>query len=266
FERWCDEEGLVPFPAEIETLCLFLEAQGSMVSPGTVRRRIYGIRKAHRLLDLPDPTRHENVNLALRKARRMKPNRPKQAKGMTREYLERFLEVQPESPWGIRNRAMLSLGYDLLTRRSELVALRAEDVSWRKDGTLRVLIRRSKSDQFGQGRIAFTSRRSAQLLDEWLAFRGMHIAPLFCPIYQGKAINRNLTDMVLRRLIRDSAEKAGFDRSVVKQFSGHSMRVGAAQDLLSAGHDTAAIMRAGGWKSIDVLARYLEYAEFNVWA
>jgi hypothetical protein len=59
---------------------------------------------------------------------------------------------------------------------------------------------------------------------------------------------------------------AGLDISIAKEFSGHSMRVGAAQDLLSAGHDTAAIMRAGGWKSIDVLARYLEHAECNVWA
>jgi integrase/recombinase XerD len=104
------------------------------------------------------------------------------------------------------------------------------------------------------------------LLEDWLEYRGIHIAPLFCPIYQGKAINRELTDMVVRRLIRESAQKAGFDRSIALAFSGHSMRVGAAQDLLSAGHDTAAIMRAGGWKSVDVLARYLEYAEFNVWA
>ena len=60
------------------------------------------------------------------------------------------------------------------------------------------------------------------------------------------------------RLIRESAQKAGFDRSIALAFSGHSMRVGAAQDLLCAGHDTAAIMRAGGWKSVDVLVRYLE--------
>ncbi|MBM1817354.1 tyrosine-type recombinase/integrase [Sulfitobacter pseudonitzschiae] len=104
------------------------------------------------------------------------------------------------------------------------------------------------------------------MVDDWLTYRGMHITPLFCPIYRGKAINRELTDMVVRRLIRNSAEKAGFDRSIAFAFSGHSMRVGAAQDLLSAGHNTAAIMRAGGWKSMDVLARYLEHAEFNVWA
>ncbi|WP_386684998.1 tyrosine-type recombinase/integrase [Loktanella sp. R86503] len=266
FETWCHQQALTPFPATVETVCAFLEAQGQVVAPSTVKRRLYGIRKVHRLLDLPDPTLHEDVNLALRKVRRLRPNRPKQAKGMTRDYLERFLEVQPDSPWGLRNKAMLSLGYDLLTRRSELVALRTEDIAWRRDGTLQVLIRRSKTDQYGDGRIAFTSRRSAKLLEEWLEYRGMHIAPLFCPIYHGKAINRELTDMVVRRLIRESAKKAGFDHSIALAFSGHSMRVGAAQDLLSAGHDTAAIMRAGGWKSVDVLTRYLEYAEFNVWA
>ena len=111
FEKWCHSQGLSPFSATIDAVCRFLEAQGHAVGPSTVRRRLYGIRKAHRLLDLADPTRHEDVNLALRKARRMKPNRPKQAKGMTREYLERFLEVQPDTPLGLRNRGMLSLGY-----------------------------------------------------------------------------------------------------------------------------------------------------------
>jgi site-specific recombinase XerD len=266
FEAWCHQQELPPFPATVTMVCQFLQAQGQIFAPSTVQRRLYGIRKVHRLLDMPDPTMHEDVNLAMRKVRRLRPNRPKQAKGMTRDYLERFIEVQPDTPWGLRNKAMLSFGYDLLTRRSELVALRTEDIAWRHDGTLQVLIRRSKADQYGNGRIAFTSQRSAKLLEDWLDYRGMHIAPLFCPIYHGKAINRELTDMVLRRLIRASAEKAGFDRSLALTFSGHSMRVGAAQDLLSAGHDTAAIMRAGGWKSVDVLARYLEYAEFNVWA
>lgn len=104
------------------------------MAPSTARRRLYGIRKAHRLFNLPDPTRDEDVNLSLRKARRMKPNRLKQAKGMTLEYLERFLAVQPDTPWGLRDKAILSLGYDLLARSSELVALRTEDVSWRRDG------------------------------------------------------------------------------------------------------------------------------------
>lgn len=56
----------------------------------------------------------------------------------------------------------------------------------------------------------------------------------------------------------------GLDVETVEEFSGHSMRVGGVQDLLRARHDTAAIMRAGGWKLINVLTRYLENAEHNV--
>lgn len=185
---------------------------------------------------------------------------------MTGEYLQMFLDAEPDTPWGLRNRAMLSLGYDLLTRRSELAALRSEAVTWRADGTLRVLIRRSKADPFGQGRVAFTSRRSTALLDAWLDWRGPLIEPLFCAIYQGEALNRPINPTLVKKVIAAAARRAGLDASLADGFSGHSMRVGAAQDLLRKGHDTAAIMRAGGWKSVNILARYLENAEHNVWS
>ena len=266
FEAWCAAAGRVAFPASEETVCAFLIEQGETVAPSTVRRRLYAVRKVHRLLRLPDPTREEEVSLALRRVRRAKPARPRQARGLTREYLDRFLAAQPETPWGLRNRAMLSLGYELLTRRAELVALRVEDLEPRGDGTLRVLIRRAKNDPFGAGRVAFTSARTGALVEEWLEWRGARIAPLFCPIYHGKPIERALSVDTVKRLVKDGARRAGLEPEEAREFSGHSMRVGAAQDLLSRGHDTAAIMRAGGWKSVSVLARYLEHAEHNVWA
>jgi len=88
---------------------------------------------------------------------------------------------------------------------------------------------------------------------------------LLCPIYQGKAVARPLWTTSVRDTIKQAARNAGLDDFVVKDFSGHSLRVGAAQDLLTMGHDTAAIMRAGGWKSASILGRYLEQAEQNVW-
>ncbi|WP_050929911.1 tyrosine-type recombinase/integrase [Aestuariivita boseongensis] len=267
FETWCLTKGLGhPFPAKVETVCRFLEDEGRTKAASTVRRRLYAIRKVHRLLRMPDPTHDEDVTLAQRRVRRGKPRRPQQAKGLTRTYLERFLETEPDTPWGLRNRAMLSLGYELLTRRSELVALRDEDLTHREDGTMRVLIRRSKSDPFGDGRIAFTSVRTADLMREWIAWRGPGIGSLFCPIYQEKPINRSLETTTVKRLIKNAARRVGLDEAEIDAFSGHSMRVGAAQDLLASGFDTAAIMRAGGWKSVNVLARYLEFAEHNVWA
>ena len=174
-----------------------------------------------------------------------------------------FIATEPDTPTGLRNRAMMSLGYDLLTRRSELVALQDDDVAPAANGTYRFLIRRSKSDPFGAGRIAFCSRRTAGLLDRWRAWRGPN-RWLFCPIYQDKPLNRSLSDTTVKRVIRAAARRC-CDPEMAAAFSGHSMRVGAAQDLLKRGLDTAGIMRAGGWKSVNVLARYLENADHNPW-
>ena len=265
FVRWCEGQGVAPFPATVATVCSFLEEQAPDRAPSTVRRRLYAIRKAHRLLRLPDPTYDEDINLTFRRIRRAKHTRPKQAKGLTRKYLDRFLDVQPDDPWGLRNRAMLSLGYELLARRSELVALTTNDLEFLSDGTMRVIIRRSKADPFGQGRIAFTSRETTQVVQDWLNWRGPYICFLFCPIYQGKAVDRDLSTTTVKHLVKSAAKEVGLGQELIDAFSGHSLRVGAAQDLLCAGYDAAAIMRAGGWKSISILGRYLEMAEHNVW-
>lgn len=265
FETWCIKRNIQPFPAKVDTVADFLTEQGSTRKISTIRQRLYAIRKVHRLLRLPDPTQDEEISITLRRIRRAKPSRPKQAKGLTRVYRDQFMAQQPDTPWGLRSRTMIALGYDILARRSELVALQTDSVIFRDDGTARILIRRSKTDPFGHGRTAFTSCKTAQLLVEWLEWRKDDTKYLFCPIYQGKAINRSLSDTTVKRLIKEAAKRAGLPPPVVSDFSGHSMRVGAAQDLLSAGFDTAAIMRAGGWKSVEVLARYLENAEHNVW-
>ena len=266
FEAWCRDRGRAPFPAETGTVCEFLEDQAVGRAASTVRRRIYSIRKVHRLLRLPDPTRDEDINLSLRRVRRSQRSRPKQRLGCRRDYLEQFIAAQDDTVVGVRNRAILALGYELLARRSELSALRLEDLTWQADGTLSVLIRRSKTDPFGAGRLAFTSQNTRKLIDDWIRYRGLHIHWLFCPVYFGKAIARPLAPETLRDIIKDAARRAGLDATMVRKFGGHSLRIGAAQDLLAGGHDTAAIMRAGGWKSVEVLARYLEAAEHNVWA
>lgn len=265
FVDWCECENRLAFPASVETVSSFLESQGEAFAVSTVRRRLYAIRKAHRLLRVLDPTFDEDINLAFRRVRRAKFARPRQAKGLTKEYLETFIENEPDTPWGLRNKAMLSLGYELLCRRSELVALRTEDIKFKNDGTARVLVRRSKSDPFGEGRLAFTSQRTASLVANWIDWRGSTVEYLFCPIYQHKPVNRDLSTTTVKRLIKDAAAREGLPKTIVDEFSGHSLRVGAAQDLLRKGFDTTAIMRAGGWKSVTTLARYLEKAEHNVW-
>lgn len=267
FETWCLAVGLSSvFPVKPAVLCRFVEYEEQAKAIATIKRRLCAIRLVSQLLGDPDPTCHPEVQLAIRRVARRKVMRPRQAKGLTKSYLDQFQAVQPDTPWGLRNRAMLALGYELLTRRSELVALRTADLSLRCDGTYEVLIRRSKSDQVGAGRIAFTSVATAHLVQDWLSWRGDQISPLFCPIYQGHPVDRSLEPGFVKSLVKEAAKAAGLSSSDIARFSGHSMRVGAAQDLLQRGVDTAAIMRAGGWKSVNVLARYLEKAEHNVWS
>jgi integrase/recombinase XerD len=231
------------FPASVAQVCEFLRYQGECVTAATVHRRLYAIRKAHNLLRLPDPTHYEEINLALRRVRRRKGTRRAQATGLTEEFLNKFIESEPETPTGWRNRAMMSLGYDLLTRRSELVSLRDHDMELCANGTYRFLIRRSKSDPFGAGRLAFCSRRSAHLLEDWLAWRGETTDWLFCPIYQDLPIDRSLSATTVKRMIHAAARRCCAPE-IASGFSGHSMR-------------------AGGWKSVNILARYLEYADHN---
>ena len=265
FAKWCACRNIDPIPADRGSIIGFLEEEAPLRAMNTLERRLYAIRRVHKLMSLADPTDDEDVRLALRRIKRTKFARPKQAKGLTSAYLTRFLEVQPDTLIGLRNRAMLAVGYELLTRRSELVALRLEDLEFRDDGTIKVIIRRSKADPFGHGRLAFTSKPTAELVKEWLRQRAVYTEVLFCPVYHGKAIDRAITDMTVRRVLSETAERAGFPPDEARLFSGHSMRVGAAQDLLCLGYDGIAIMKAGGWKSSQTLLRYIEAAEQNVW-
>ena len=159
---------------------------------------------------------------------------------------------------GASQQSHVVAGDELLSRQSALVALRTIEIEFRPDGTLRVLIRRSKSDPFGEGRLAFTSERTADLVKDWLGWRGPYIEFLFCPIYHQKAINWNLSTSSVKSMIKSAAKRDALNPSIVDEFTRHSLRVGAAQDLLRKGFDTATIMRAGGWKSVNTLSRYLE--------
>jgi integrase/recombinase XerD len=263
FVDWCAAQGLESFPSQVETVCRFVEDQGRRLVPTTVRRRLVAIGKVHRLMGMFDPTRDEEVRLSLRRVIRSRKKPPQQARGLSRAQLRKVLAVQPDTAWGIRDSAILALGFEMLARRSELVALRDDDLDWRPDGTLRVTIRRSKTDQAGLGRYVFSSKETARVVRRWIDWRGPDFEFLFCPIYQGQAVRRDLNAVTVRRAIQKGAYRAGLDCS--DEFRGHSLRVGAAQELLCKGHDTVAIMRAGGWKSVATLARYLEFAEHNIW-
>ena len=218
------------------------------------------------LTGFSDPMRTENFYLAFRRLKRAKPNRPHQAKGVNYELLLQMIDAQPRSLIGHRNRALLSLGYDLLARRSELAALKFEYKEFLPGGTLRGMIPKSKANQLGYGQLTFGSRRSAELLKIWLKQNPKFIHWLFCPISHLKYLDRHLCDRSASEIMKFAVRQSGKSWHVAAQYSGHSLRIGAAQDLQIKGHDTLAIMRARGQLSLGSANGYLKFAKHNVWA
>lgn len=134
--------------------------------------------------------------------------------------------------------------------------MRVEDV--RLDEA-RIYIPRSKSDPFGDGRFAKLSKSALQRLDLWLSSSLITNGPLFRGLHTGILGQSHLETSSIRRIMKTAARRAGlFDQA--QRLSGHSMRVGAAQDMLLLGQDMLAIMTAGGWKNASVVARYTENA------
>lgn len=200
----------------------------------------------------------------MRKVQRKMIARPRQAKGITANLLREIIDLQPDGPLGLRNKALLHVGYDVLARRSELTALKITDLDFMADGTAKVIVRRSKADPYGRGRIAHISKACSDMLRKWIEHRNPNADWLFQPVYRGAVIPRSISCTTVKRLIKNSVKMLGIEDA--EDYSSHSLRVGAAQELLRRGLTTSAIMRAGGWRSVNVLARYLEEAEVNVWA
>ena len=266
FVDWCEQRNTAPFPLMSDTVRSFIEDIQVNYSYSTIRRRLSALRRLNGLLGFEDQTFTEDVYLAIRKLKRAKSTEQRQAVGINEDLLDKMIEAQPETLVGKRIRLLLSLGYDFLARRSELVAIRSENLSFTPDGALKGIIRRSKTDQYGRGRLVFGSERSAKLLKKWLRLKPKEIQPVFCAINHGRCLDRAICDRQVNEIIKQGLVRVKqYARPSDLEVSGHSLRVGAAQDLLIKGHDMAAIMRAGGWSEPTTVARYLRFAQHNIW-
>lgn len=257
FKSWCAERGRNWLPADPETIARFVDEEAPAKSIATVKRRVCAIQFAHRISDLRSPINHSEVHLALRRASRAKRRRPRQALGLTAEMLERIVAACPDTLAGVRDAALFSVGYDTLCRSSELVAMRVEHLS---EDLATIHVPRSKSDPFGDGRVAHLSPTTIERLQGWLEQAHIYRGPLFRGLHSNKVSAVAMDTCSIRRRIKVAARRAGIGADKIAALSGHSMRVGAAQDMLVAGIDALGIMQAGGWRSQAVLARYVEHA------
>lgn len=257
FISWCEKRHHDWLPATPQSIAGFVDEQSKACAITTVKRRVEAIKFAHRMNDLPSPVANSCVALALRRASRSNTARPRQSVGLTHRLLQQILTACPRSLSGHRDAALLSVGYDALARSSELAMITVENLVEDRDT---LIIPRAKNDRAGQGRHVHLSPRSRKLLFVWLQHSKIRKGPLFQGLHTGVVSGRALETSSIRRLVKSAAKRASLEPEVIAGLSGHSMRIGAAQDMMVAGLDYIAIMQAGGWTSVDVVARYVENA------
>jgi integrase/recombinase XerD len=259
FIAWCETTEHKPFPASPETLAAFVAHEAQRCSISTIKRRLAALVKIHRLLRLENAVNDQEVVIAVRRVLREKHSRPRQAMGLTRNLRDKLIiAMGDDTLTKKRDRAIIAIGYDTLCRRSELVALQVEDLMVAKEGPTQILVRRSKNDPYGKGRLAYVSAQAMKLVLHWIKAAEIKSGPVFRAVRSNYVSSETMHPHSINRIIKQAATKAGLPPEKIANLSGHSMRVGAAQDMMTAGIDILPIMRAGGWKTTNVVARYIE--------
>ena len=259
FIAFAKENGEAQLPYSSQTVVRHLvRAAQTGIRLATVKRKLSSIGSIHRLAGLPDPTRSPDVHLTMRKIYRQLGSRYEQAYPVTRPLLDRLLGACENDLRGKRNRALLLLAYDSMRRRSELVSLRIEDMELLSDDGASILLRRSKTDQNGTGHWIHLSIETSNAIEDWIEAANINEGFLLRGINTRGQVTESLCESRVGRIYKRLAQLACIDERIVREISGHSMRVGAAQDLLQPGASLPQIMVKGGWGKTDTVMRYVE--------
>jgi integrase len=259
FAESCRIFRLESLPASPDTVRAFVfECLGKRKKPATVRRYVSTIGRAHRASGMADPTTSEDVKLALKEMGRNSIARQKQARGLVWAEIEVFLSIEPRGLRDIRDRALVAVAYDSMCRREELVSLKVEDLAEAADGSGTLLIGRSKTDKTGEGATAYLSPLTMRLVSTWLKESGLKAGPMFVRVWGPSRVGSSLTPQCVISVFRKVGQWIGLERKEWEKISGHSARVGAAQDLLALNIDLSSVMQAGRWKDTRMPMRYGE--------
>lgn len=244
FEAWCRLRDLQSVPAEVTTVVDFLSAEadaGRKVS--SIAQKAAAIRWAHKTAGLPSPTDSEAVQNVMRGIRREVGIAPVQKHPATAERILTMIAHIPDTMVGKRDRAMLLLGFAGAFRRSELAALNVEDLTFGEAG-VDVLVRRSKTDQEGQGKTVAVPHGTHLLpvaaLQAWLDASGFKTGPVFRSVSRSGHIGEEaITGHTVANVVKRYAGRAGLS---VADFSGHSLRAGFVTSAADRGADLNRIM------------------------
>jgi site-specific recombinase XerD len=258
FSAWCDTRRYNGLPAEPIVVAQYLAALADGgLKASTITRRCAAIRYAHKAAGLEPPTNAEGVKAVLRGIRRTKGTRPLRKAPAVAAAIHRMLEALPDTLAGKRDRAILLLGFAAALRRSELAAVRVEDIERTPKGFL-LTLPKSKTDQEGKGQTVVIPRgarlKPVEAIDAWALAANVTTGPLFREVDRhGRVGTRAISDRSIARIVKRAALAAGLDASL---FSGHSLRAGFVTQALDDGVDTLKIMQQTRHEKVDTLKTY----------
>jgi site-specific recombinase XerD len=262
FIKYCEEINQEALPASSEIVASYIKKLSGHLKSSSIKVAVASIAALHNLNSLSDPTQTPDVKIEMRRMYRTLGRYAKQAYGINKDLLDKMVAETDNSLRGIRDRAILLIAYDSLCRRSELVSLELEDVLINeKDGGVKLKLRKSKTDPHGIGKNLHLNSEAQKAIKEWINKSKISSGKLFRSIKASEEIGDKLNPSQISRIYKKFAKRSKIDSSIIKNISGHSMRVGAAQDLMKSGMSLSIIMNRGRWSKTDTAIRYSEFAE-----
>jgi integrase len=265
FEAWCTGAGLPALPAAPQTVALYIAALAESHRPATISRRMAAIAAAHKAIGQENPAsmRHGAVASVWHGIGRTHGTAQDAKAPVLVENLRSMVRSLRPGVIGVRDRALLLVGFAGAFRRSELVALDIADVQFTSDGLV-VLLRRSKTDQEGEGRrvgVPYGSNPETcpvRSLRAWIEVSAAESGALFRSVTRHGKIQGRLSGFAVATIVKRYAGTVGLEPAA---YAGHSLRAGLVTSAAIAGASERAIMNQTGHRSAAMVRRYSRDAD-----
>jgi len=268
FGLFCAQNGFKSLPSEPKIVSLYLTHLSTKeVKMSTLKRRLVSIGVIHKLKGHYLDTKHPIIIENIMGIKRRKGSVQKGKKPLLISNLKLIINVIDKSKYEdikkYRDRSIILIGFSGGFRRNEIVSLDYDDLDFVSEG-LKINLKRSKTDQFGEGSVKglpyFDNPQYCPVLSlkNWIEVSNISSGPLFRKFSKGSKLSENrLTDQTVALLIKKYLKLAGIDN---KNYSGHSLRSGFATTAAESGAEERSIMAMTGHKSTEMVRRYIKEA------
>ena len=260
---WCRQAGAVPLPADPAAVAAYLASLAPHYSRAALDRRLAAIGHAHRLAQLEWSAGHPALRATLRGIRRQHGSARRQAAALTSAELRKLVATCGGDMTGLRDRALLLLGFAGALRRSELVAVEREHLRFTSEG-LRLHLPTSKTDQEGRGaELGITRGRRretcpVQALETWLTASACAFGPVFRKVDRwGHIDHRPLGADAVRAILRRRAGQAGLRVEAGERLSPHGLRAGFVTEAYIAGARDEQVMAHTRHRDLKTMRGYV---------